>query len=94
MKRYIYEMVTFRDWEAADPVTFQVEYHFEDFFTSRKAAIDFTRHYVEWLLKNKFAVEAVKVNFTDRYNNMLVMYMVQNEKETEFYGIKRNMILN
>lgn len=94
MKRYIYEMVTFRAWEAADPVTFQVEYHFEDYFTSRKAAIDFTRHYVEWLLKQKLAVEAVELNMTDRNNCELVMYMVQNEKLTEYYGIKRNMILN
>lgn len=94
MKRYIYEMVTFRTWEAADHVTFQVENHFEDYFTSRKAAINFTRNYVEWLLKNKMAVEAVEINLTGRYNRELVMYMVQNEKITEYYGIVRNMILN
>lgn len=87
-------MVTFSKWEAADPVAFQVEYHFEDYFTSRKTAINFTRNYVEWLLKNKKAVEAVEINLTDRYNRELIMYKVQNEKVTEYYGIVRNMILN
>ena len=94
MSKYIYEMVTFRSWEDANPEHFYVEYHFEDYFTSRKAAISFMRSYIEWLRKKKMAVETTELNLKDRFNNQHVLYLVQNEEVTEFYGIVRNIILN
>lgn len=94
MSKYIYEMVTFGSWEAENPSHFFIEYHFEDFFTSRQSAINYTRKYIDFLLENKIAVEAVELNLNNKSKSQLVLYMVQNEEITEFYGINRNIILN
>lgn len=94
MKRYIYEMVTFEPWENENPEHFYIAYHFEDFFTSRKAAIKYTNGYIEWLLSKKIAIEAIEVNQSNKTNSQLVLWKVVNHSTTEYYGIVRNVILN
>lgn len=93
-QRYIYEMVTLSAWDNDDPASFYVEYHFEDYFTSRKAAIAFVHDYMKWLLREGMAKKAIEVNLSNEYNSQLVMYRVDDGAKIEYYGIVRNMILN
>ena len=93
MKRYIYEMVTLHSWDKNENGGFHVAYHFEDYFMSRKAAIKFLDDYILWLLKEKMIEEAVQVDWTSATGSMLAKWRTFDGKNTEFYGIVRNMIL-
>ncbi len=93
-QRYIYEMVTLCAWDDDDPSTFYVDYHYEDYFTSRKAAIAYVHGYIKWLLSKKMAREAVEVNLSNEYGTQLVMYRIKDGAKVEYYGIVRNRILN
>lgn len=93
-QRYIYEMVTLSFWDDNNQSSFYVEYHFEDYFTSRKAAIAFVHAYMKWLLQKGMAKKAIEVNLSNEYGTQLVMYRVEDGAKVEYYGIVRNMILN
>ena len=92
--RYIYEMVTFERFGEDDERGFYVAHHFEDYFTSRKAAVDFCNGYILWLLKEKMANEAIEHRWENKFHSQCVLWRVYNEKEIEYYGIVRHMILN
>lgn len=94
MARYIYEMVTFEPHGNDDERGFYVAYHFEDYFTSRKAAICYCNNYILWLLKKKMASEAIEHRWENKTRSQSVLFRVNNGKEIEYYGIVRNMILN
>lgn len=93
-QRYIYEMVTFRAWESNEPSSFYIDYHFEDYFTNRKAAIAYVQDYIEWLKREKMAKKVVDVNLNNKYGSQTVMYRIENKSVIEYYGIVRNRILN
>lgn len=90
MSKFIYEMVTF---EHVGP-GFRVNYHFEDYFTSREAAVRFCNSYVVWLLNQKIVTEAVEDKYENEYHSYCVLWRVLNEENFEYIGIVRNMILN
>lgn len=94
MARYIYEMVTFARHVNSDERNFFVAYHFEFYFTSRKAAVSFCNNYILWLLKKKMATEAIEHRWENKTRSQSVLFHVNNGKEIEYYGIVRNMILN
>lgn len=94
MARFIYEMVTLERYGNDDERGFYVAYHFENYFTSRKAAIAFCNGYVLWLLKEKLATEAIEHRWENKFQSECVLWRVYNGKEVEYYGIVRNMILN
>lgn len=92
-RRYIYEMVTFSAWDDNDPSSFHVEYHFEDYFTSRRAAVAYVHDYMLWLCREGMARDVVEFNWTNVYGSQYVMYRVEGGDWLEFYGIVRNVIL-
>lgn len=92
-QRYIYEMVTLCAWDNNSQAAFYVAYHFEDYFTSRKAAIAYVHDYVKWMLRKGMAKKAVEVNLSKGRGSQLVMYRVEDGAKIEYYGIIRNMIL-
>lgn len=94
MARFVYEMVTFEPFGNDDERGFHVAYHFENYFTSRKAAVTFCNDYVLWLLKEKMATKAIEHRWENKFQSQIVLYRVDNGEEIEFYGIVRNMILN
>lgn len=94
MNKFIYEMVTFQPFGIDDERGFFVNYHFEDYFTSRKAAVSFCNDYIVWLLKQKMATEAVEHKYENEHHSYCVLWRVYNGKIFEYYGIVRNMILN
>lgn len=91
--RFIYEMVVFSAWDDSNPNSFHVAYHFEDYFTSRKAAFAFVHGYMLWLCREGLAKEAVEMNWSNATDSQHVMYRVDDGKKVEFYGIVRNIIL-
>lgn len=94
MARYIYEMVTFERFGNDDKRGFYVAYHFEDYFTNRKAAIAFCNGYILWLLKEKMATEAIEHRWENKTRSHSVLWRVYMVGKVEYYGIVRNMILN
>lgn len=94
MARYIYEMVTFEPHGNDDERGFYVAYHFEDYFTSRKAAVNFLNDYILWILKEKMATEAIEHRWESKNRSQNVFWRVYMVGKVEYYGIVRNMILN
>ena len=93
-KRYIYEMVVLKAWDDKDPVDFYIDYHFENYFTCREAAIAYVHSHIKCMLGKKFMLKAKLVNLSNKYGTPLAMYRVYVGGEIEYYGIVRNMILN
>lgn len=93
MSRFIYEMVSLSAWGNDESRGFHVEYHFEDYFLSRKAAVNFTNGYVEWLLKEGLAKEAVQCSWRSHTGSMLALWRVFDGIKFEYYGVVRNLIL-
>lgn len=93
MKRYVYEMVTLVPWGEDESRGFRIDYHFEDYFMSRKAAEKFLDDYINFLLDREILVEAVKVGYTSPSGAMLAKWKTFDGKNTEYFGIVRNMIL-
>jgi len=92
-QRYIYEMVVLKAWDDKDPDTFYIDYHFEDYFTSRKAAFAFVHGFIRWMLGEKIILKAQLVNLSNKYGTQLAMYRVDDGEKIQYYGIVRNMIL-
>lgn len=93
-QRYIYEMVVLKVWGDKNPDAFYIDYHFEFYFTSRKAAIAFVHGQIKRMLGEKLALKAKLVNLSNKYGTQLAMYRVDDGENIEYYGIVRNMILN
>ena len=94
MNRFIYEMVTLEPWGEDESRGFHVAYHFEDYFTSRKRALSFTAGYVEWILKEGLAKEAVQCSWRSKSGAMLALWRVFDGLKYEYYGVVRNLILD
>lgn len=72
---------------------FCVAYHFEDYFLNRKNAISFTDSFIEWLLREGMAKEAVKCSWKSKTGSMLALWRVSDGMKFEYYGVVRNLIL-
>lgn len=94
MNKFIYEMVAFQPFGIDNERGFFVAHHFEDYFTSRKAAVDFCNGFILWLLKEKMATEAIGHRWENKTRSQCVLFRVNNGKEIEYFGIVRNQILN
>lgn len=90
MSKFIYEMVTF---EHAEP-GFRVVYRYENFFTSRKAAIMFLAEYIIWAMKNEHISEAIEMKYVSETKATQVCWKTLKNDKVEYFGIKRHMILN
>lgn len=88
MSKFVYEMVTF---EHIDP-GFRVVFRYENFFTSRKAAIMFLAEYIIWAMKNGHFSEAIEMKYVSPTKE--VRWKALKDGKVEYYGIKRHMILN
>lgn len=90
MIQYIYEMVTF---EHADP-GFRVVYRYENFFSSRKAAIMWIAEYILCAMKNEHISEAIEMKYVSETKTTQVCWKALKDGKVEYFGIKRHMILN
>lgn len=90
MSKFIYEMVTF---EHTDP-GFRVVYRYENFFSSRKAAVMWVAEYILWAMKNGHISEAIEMKYISKSKTTEVRWKAFKEGKVEYFGIKRHMILN
>lgn len=86
-------MVTLKSWQNSGLDSFSIDYHFEDYFMSRKAAEKFLDDYITFLLERDLALEAVEVDWASPSGAILAKWKTFDGKKTEFFGIVRNMIL-
>lgn len=86
-------MVTLSPYGKDESRGFHVAYHFEDYFLNQKNAISFTDGYIEWLLKEGMAREAVKCSWKSIGGSVLALWRVSDGLKFEYYGVKRNLIL-
>ena len=89
MSKYIYEMVTFKH---SDP-GYRVDYRYENFFKSRKAALSYIDNYITWALKKKLISEAIEAKYVSESKSTEVCWQVLTGDQVEYFGIKRHMIL-
>lgn len=89
MSKYIYEMVTFKHVEPG----YRVDYRYENFFASRKAALSCIAGYIAWALKKKFIAEAIEAKYVSESKATEVCWQVLTGDKVEYFGIKRHMIL-
>lgn len=92
--RYIYEIVAFTAWDDNDPDDFYVAHHYEEYFSSRKAAIAYCHNKIKWMLGENVAQKAIIVNLSNKYGSQLAIYRVEEGEMIDYYGIVRSMILN
>lgn len=90
MSKYIYEMVTF---EHVDP-GYRVDYRYENFFSSRKAALLYIASYITWALKKKLIDEAIEAKYVSESKTTEVCWQVLTGDKVEYFGIKRHIILH
>lgn len=90
MSKYIYEMVTFKHVEPG----YHVDYRYENFFSSRKAALSYIKSYIDWALKKKLIAEALEMEYISGSKSTEVCWQVLTGDQLEYFGIKRHMILN
>lgn len=90
MSKFIYEMVTF---ENVNP-GFRVVYRYENFFSSRKAAIQWVAGYITWAMKNEHISEAIEMKYVSQTKATEVCWKAFKDGKVEYFGIKRHMILN
>lgn len=90
MSKYIYEMVTFKHVESG----YCVDYRYENFFSSRKAAIIWVADYIIWAMKNGHFSEAIEMKYVSETKATEVCWKALKDGKVEYFGIKRHMILN
>lgn len=86
-------MVTLVPWDENESRGFRIDYHFEDYFLSRKAAEKFINDYINFLLERKLVEEAIQGDWLSPTGAMVAKWRTFNGKDTEYYGFVRNMIL-
>lgn len=86
-------MVTLVPWGEDESRGFRIDYHFEDYFLSRKAAEKFLGDYILWLLEKKLVEEAIQGDWSSPTGAMVAIWKTFDGKNTEYFGIVRNMIL-
>lgn len=90
MSRFIYEMVT---CEHVNP-GYRVVYRYENFFSSRRAAILYVTDYINWAIKNAVITEAVEMKWVSESKRTEVCWRTFKDNKVEYIGIKRHWILN
>lgn len=90
MSKYIFEMVTFEHVEPG----YRVDYRYENFFSSRKAAIIWVADYIIWAMKNGHFSEAIEMKYVSETKATEVCWKALKDGKVEYFGIKRHMILN
>lgn len=90
MSKYIYEMVTFEHVEPG----YRVGYRYENFFSSREAAIIWVADYIIWAMKNGHFSEAIEMKYVSETKATEVCWKALKDGKVEYFGIKRHMILN
>lgn len=93
MNKFVYEMVSLSPYGEDESRGFHVAFHFEDYFLNRRNALSFTDGYIEWLLKEGIAKEAVKCSWKSKSGSMLALWRVSDGPKVEYYGVVRSLIL-
>ena len=88
MSNYIYQMCTFTYFVSG---IFGVDYKFDAFYTSRKKTIEGVEGYVKYLCQ-KENIKSIPIEYKDSSGLNYVMFKIENESKTEYYGYRKHRV--